>query len=111
MTTQAPDLSAMVQRIGAMFERAYALEAPRPSREEIEAVLMDGYACALELEHERSEIEHRTSLLLSELANGGHAGELRLLSARHIEVDRNLRWLRSLLVELREYRASLPSPE
>jgi hypothetical protein len=111
MTTQAPDLSAMVQQIGAMFERAYALEATRPSREEIETVLMDGYACALELERERSEIERQTSLLIAEVANGGHAGELRLLSARHIEVDRNVRWLRSLLVELRDYRASLPSSE
>jgi len=101
----------MVQRIGAMFERAYALEAPRPSREEIETVLMDGYACALELERERSAIERRTSLLIAELSNGDNAGELRLLSARHTEVDRNVRWLRSLLVELREYGASRRSPE
>jgi hypothetical protein len=101
----------MVQRIGAMFERAYALEAPRPSPDEIETVLMAGYACALELERERSELERRTSLLVAEVGNGDHLGELRLLSARHTEVDRNVRWLRSLLVELREYGATLRSPE
>jgi hypothetical protein len=100
----------MVQRIGAMFERAYALEAPRPSRDEIETVLMEGYACALELERERSEIERRTSLLIAG-ENGDHSAELRLLSARHTEVDRNVRWLRSLLVELREYGVTLRSSE
>lgn len=101
----------MVQRIGAMFERAYALEGPRPSRQEIETVLMEGYACALDLERERSEIERRTSLLIAEMGNGDRAGELRLLSARHTEVDRNVRWIRSLLAELRDYHASLRSPE
>jgi hypothetical protein len=107
----ATDLSSIVKRIGSMFERAYALEVPRPTQEEVEALLMEGYACALELERERSEIERKTSLLLGQMDIGDHLSELRLLSARHAEVDRNVRWLRSLLVELRGYEASLPSPE
>jgi hypothetical protein len=111
MPAQPPNLSVMVQRIGSMFERAYVPEAPKPSSEEIEAVLMEGYACALEMDRERSQIERRTALLITAAANGEHPGELRLLSARHTELDRNVRWLRSLLVELGEYGASLRSPE
>jgi hypothetical protein len=41
--------------------------------------------------------------------NGDHAGELPLLSARHTVVDRNVRWLRSLLAELRAYGSGLTS--
>jgi hypothetical protein len=98
-----------VKQIGSMFERAYALEASRPTREEVETLLMDGYACALEMERERSEIARRTSLLLGQMDNGDHAGELPLLSARHTVVDRNVRWLRSLLAELRAYGSGLTS--
>jgi hypothetical protein len=99
----------MVRRIGSLFERAYAPEAPSPSWEEVEGVLTDGYARALEMERERSELERRTSLLLAAVQNGNRTAELRALSARHSEVDRNVGWLRSLLVELRQYAASLRS--
>jgi hypothetical protein len=108
---QPPNLSVMVQRIGSMFERAYAPEARRPNLDEIDAVLMEGYACALEMERERSQIERSTSLLVRAAGEGDQGGKLRLLSARHTELDRNIRWLRSLLVELGEYGAGLRSAE
>jgi hypothetical protein len=112
IAAQPPSLSAMVERIGSMFARAYAPDAPKPSSDEIETVLMEGYACALEMERERAQIERRTSVLLAAMGNNNHTGgELRLLSARHTELDRNIRWLRSLLVELGEYGASLRSSE
>jgi hypothetical protein len=37
--------------------------------------------------------------------------ELRVLGARHAELDRNVRWLWSLLVELREYGTTVRAAE
>jgi hypothetical protein len=105
--SDAPDLSSIVRRVGAMFERAYAIDATRPTSKEVETILRDGYACALELERERSQIERKTAMLIAAAADSDQLTELRLLGARHAELDRNIRWLRSLLLELREYRAGL----
>jgi hypothetical protein len=107
MTTSAADLSSVVRRVGSLFERAYATGAERPTWAEIEDLLTEGYAHALGLEGERAQIEKRISSLISASHERDTAIELRALSARHSEIDRNVRWLRSLLAELREYGSGI----
>jgi hypothetical protein len=92
-----------VQRIGALFERAYAVDAEPPTWPEVEALLTEGYANALALEGERSDIESRIGTLVRDRSQPDPTHELRALSARHAEIDRNVRWLRSLLTELRDF--------
>jgi hypothetical protein len=103
MTIPATDLSSVVRRIGILFERAYAPEAERPTWPEVEELLTEGYARALALEGERADIERRMGLLVHDRSERNLAIELRALSARHAEVDRNVRWLRSLLSELHDF--------
>jgi hypothetical protein len=108
MTVPAPDLSSVVRRIGLLFERAYAADADRPSWPEVEELLTVGYARALALEGERADIERQIGTLVRANGAGSANGErtkivLRALSARHAELDRNVRWLRSLLAELHEF--------
>jgi hypothetical protein len=91
-----------VRKIGSVFERAYAPDARRPSRPEIEELLTEGYARALALEGECADIERRIAALVRDHSEQDPTRELRSLSARHGEADRNVRWLRSLLEELRE---------
>jgi hypothetical protein len=103
VTAPAPDLTAIVRRIGSIFERAYATGASKPTWVEVEQLLGDGYAQTLRMESERTQIERLVSRLVAGPVEGDIAHELRALSARHGEVDRNARWLRSLLGELHEY--------
>ena len=103
----APDLSSVVRRIGSLFERAYADGAERPAWAEVEEVLTEGYALALALEGRRSQIERRISRLVADPPGRDAGHELRGLSARHGELDRNVLWLRSLLAELHEYGSVL----
>ena len=103
MTIPATDLSSVVRRIGILFERAYAPEAERPTWPEVEELLTEGYARALQLEGERSDIERRMGELVHDRSERNLTIELRALSARHAEVDRNVRWLRSLLAELHDF--------
>jgi hypothetical protein len=71
--------AAIVKRIGALFARNYA-GGGRPEWPEIESLLTDGYALALGLEAERAR--------------------RRALGAGHSIIDRDIRWLRSILDEL-----------
>jgi len=96
----APDLSSVVRRVGLLFQRAYAPDADRPTWPEIEELLGEGYARALALEGERADVELRIGTIVRD-ADRSSTTELRALSARHAELDRNARWLRSLLAELR----------
>jgi hypothetical protein len=90
--TQQLDLVmvALVKRIGALFARGQAGEE-RPGWREIETLLTDGYALALGLEGERSR--------------------RRAAGLGHSVIERDIRWLRSLLDELhaqgRRFRAPL----
>ena len=102
MTAPTPDLPSVVRKIGSLFERAYTPDARRPSWPEIEELLTEGYARALALEGERADIERRIATLVRDYCEEVPAVELRALGARHSELDRNVRWLRSLLTELRE---------
>jgi hypothetical protein len=93
----------VVRRIGVLFERAYAPDSPPPTWPEVEELLTEGYARALALEGERADIERRIGTLVGGYCEGNSTTELRALSARHAELDRNVRWLRSLLAELHEF--------
>ena len=107
MTAATQDLTSVVRRIGSVFERAYAPDAIRPTWTEVERLLGDGYAQALRMDSERKQIERRVTKLVATPAEREVTHELRALSARYGEVDRNLRWLRSLLEELRDYGLAL----
>src|SRR5688500_3347147 len=79
--TQQLDLAmaAMVKRVGALFARGQANEE-RPEWREIATLLTDGYALALALEWERSRRRSR--------------------GLGFSAIERDIRWLRSLLDEL-----------
>jgi hypothetical protein len=72
-------VGAIVKRVGALFARGQG-GGKRPRWAEIEALLTDGYALALGLEAER---ERRRSI-----------------GAPASIIERDIRWLRSLLDEL-----------
>jgi hypothetical protein len=71
--------AAIVRRIGALFARSHA-DGGRPEWPEIETLLTDGYAFVLELEAERNQ--------------------RRLAGAGYSIIERDIRWLRSILSEL-----------
>ena len=100
------DLSSLVQRIGSLYEHRFSSDGERPSWPEIENVLTEGYARALEMERERSRLEREISAVVLAPERDSNV-ELRALSARHAELDRNVRWLRTLLADLREYGVSV----
>ena len=83
---------AIVKRIGALFARSQA-SGERPEWLEIERLLTDGYALALELEVERAR--------------------RRSVGAGYSIIERDIRWLRSILDELhvqgRRFRDPLAS--
>src|SRR5439155_19786798 len=84
------DLSSVVKRIGLIFERAYQTGARPPKWPEVERLLTEGYAHALQLEGERVSVQRRTAQLLS--AGGrSHSFELRSLNARQEELTRQIR--------------------
>ena len=66
--------------------------------DELEYVLTEGYAYALNLEAEPTRIEKR----IAELVMGGdaEAEELRTLARRKLDVDKELVYLRRLLADL-----------
>jgi hypothetical protein len=86
--------AAIVKRIGTLFARNYASEG-RPEWPEIEALLTDGYALALELESERNR--------------------LRSMGVGFSIIERDIRWLRSILDELhvqgRRFREPVGGPD
>jgi len=71
--------AAIVKRIGALFARTYA-GGGRPEWLEIETLLTDGYALVHELESERNR--------------------RRLAGAAYSIIERDIRWLRSILSEV-----------
>ena len=106
------DLSALVARIGTLFARVHAASADPPSWPEVENLLTDGYALALELEAERWRIERRMAELALDRARSGGQTEQRSLGARHAKIDDDIGRLRSLLKELQHYGRQLPgAPE
>jgi hypothetical protein len=83
----------IVKRIGALFASNFA-GGGRPEWPEIEAVLTDGYALALDLETERNR--------------------RRASGTGYSIIDRDIRWLRSILAELhvqgRRFRGPVGAP-
>jgi hypothetical protein len=71
--------AAIVKRIGALFARGYG-SAGGPEWLEIEMLLTDGYALVHELESERNR--------------------RRLAGAAYSIIERDIRWLRSILSEV-----------
>ena len=96
-------LAALVAQIGALFARAHAIRGEPPAWPEIEEVLTDGYALALDLEAERWRIERRMTELVSAPPGRDGKTEARALRTRHVALEGDIRWLRSLLEELQEY--------
>lgn len=101
------DLSSVVRRIGLIFERAYQTGARPPKWPEVERLITEGYAHALQLEGERASVQRRTAQLLSSTGGRSHSFELRSLNARQEELTRQIRWLRSIVDELHQYGAAL----
>jgi hypothetical protein len=104
------DLSEIFTNIGQLFERAQSVDAERPTRANVEALLTEGYGEALALELELGTIDRRLGDLFTDGANpagGSRARELRTLGAWRFHRQRELGRLRSLLEELRAYGDSL----
>jgi hypothetical protein len=101
------DVSALVARIGALFERAQASVDGAPERLELDQALADGYACVMTLEADRARIARRsTELFAAGRASRAATRELRRVNSSLFERDRELARLRALLAELREHLAS-----
>jgi hypothetical protein len=81
--------AAIVKRIGALFARNYA-GGGRPEWPEIETLLTDGYALVHELESERNR--------------------RRLAGAAYSIIERDIRWLRSILSEVHVQGRLLKEP-
>jgi hypothetical protein len=81
--------AAIVKRIGALFARGHA-SGERPEWLEIEALLTDGYALALELESERAR--------------------RRSAGAGFSVIERDIHWLRSILDELHVQASPFRAP-
>jgi hypothetical protein len=97
------DVSGIVARAGALFERAHA-GTERPTTAELDSVLADGYACVLALEADRASLARRsTDLFASAGPAKGLAKELRALNALLLARDRDIARLRAVLAELREW--------
>jgi len=104
---QEDDVSALIARIGALFERAQVSADGCPERSELDEALADGYACVMTLEADRARIARRTTeLFATGRASRAVARELRAVSARLYERDQEIARLRELLAELREHLAS-----
>ena len=93
----------MNQDVADLYERIrIALDRVARGRvqiaDELEYVLTEGYAYALNLEAEPQRIEKR----IAELVIAGETGgdELRALARRKLDVDKELVYLRGLLAEL-----------
>jgi hypothetical protein len=81
--------AAIVKRIGALFARNHA-GGERPEWLEIETLLTDGYALVHELESERNR--------------------RRLAGAAYSIIERDIRWLRSILSEVHLQGRQLKEP-
>lgn len=83
-----------------------------PFLEQIERTLTDGYAHAMALEAERSQLERQLAALARRVAAAdpdGPAGELSALAQRLTSADGHLEELRQLLGSLRERAHSVRS--
>jgi hypothetical protein len=109
-----PELTALVKRMGSLFARGHAGNGERLEWSEIEELLTDGYALALALEAERARVYKQIFEL--ECAGGElaleprEAGRLRSLGADYAVIERDIRWLRSLLEELHAYGRRFKTP-
>ena len=81
--------AAIVKRIGGLFARNHA-GGGRPEWPEIETLLTDGYALVHELESERNR--------------------RRLAGAAYSIIERDIRWLRSILSEVHVQGRLLKEP-
>ena len=97
----AADLDLLLERIRALLD-ANAEGAGFP-RAEIEPMLTEGYARALELDAQCLRLEHRIDCLTRELADGREvpAGKLSGLLRRLNDTELQSKELRALLVPLR----------
>jgi hypothetical protein len=109
MNTQR-DLSGLFSRIGSVFNRTHQHEKKPGSNEDIERLLVEGYAEAIALELEQARIERRIADLFaagSKRADRSPAAELRELGERRLARQQEIDRLRSMLEELRDFAASM----
>jgi hypothetical protein len=93
------DISDLYERLRIALDRASGGRVK--IADELEYVLTEGYAYALNLELQPQRIEKR----IIEIVTSGELddAELRRLARKKLEQDKELRYLRSLLTQLQEY--------
>jgi hypothetical protein len=98
----AGDLDVILERVRALLDAS--AEGARLPRNEVEPILTDGYAHALELDAECLRLEHRIDRLTREVADGREvpAGKLSGLLRLLHETEEQGADLRVLLAPLRE---------
>jgi Mg2+ and Co2+ transporter CorA len=98
----ADDRDLLLERIRALIDAI--AEGARLPRNEVEAILTDGYARALQLDAECLRLEHRIERLTRQVADGREvpAGKLSALLRRLHETEQQSVDLRATLAPLRE---------
>ncbi len=106
----AVNMTNLFDEISKLIDRPLPRDRA-PHLEDVERVLTDGYAAALELEAQRWRLERRIGEVTSELGSAGDVDarmqELSTLGERLTAADGDLTRLRAVLETLRAHRAEL----